>query len=312
MYTDSKKIKFNSPIYCLGDFLGNNLFIKREDLIPYCFGGNKARKAYLFFEEADKYKADCIVTYGSSHSNHCRIVANMCAQRGIDCFIIAPAEVSDNTFNSQLMDLFNARITFVPVSDVSQAIQSLLSKLEQDRRRPFFIPGGGHGNTGTQAFIDCYEEICSYELMNQIHFDYVFFASGTGTTQAGLIVGKIQKCDKREIIGISIARKNPRGRNIVIDSVCEFLPHIDRKVADAHTVFIDEYIDKYGQKSQEVESAIDGAMIKYGIPLDVTYTGKAFLGMKKYIHQYSVNNKTILFIHTGGTPLYFDYLESKK
>ena len=27
-----------------------NLYIKREDLIPYSFGGNKARKGLLFFK----------------------------------------------------------------------------------------------------------------------------------------------------------------------------------------------------------------------------------------------------------------------
>ena len=34
-------------------FQNNNLYIKREDLIPFSFGGNKARKAKLFFDEID-------------------------------------------------------------------------------------------------------------------------------------------------------------------------------------------------------------------------------------------------------------------
>ena len=44
----------------------------------------------------------------------------------------------------------------------------------------------------------------------------------------------------------------------------------------------------------------------YGIPLDETYTGKAFMGMSEYI--YEISDKNILFIHTGGTPLFFDAL----
>ena len=37
----------------------------------------------------------------------------------------------------------------------------------------------------------------------------IFFASGTGTTQAGLICGQIENADNdRKIIGISIARRN--------------------------------------------------------------------------------------------------------
>ena len=46
-----------------------------------------------------------------------------------------------------------------------------------------------------------------------------------------------------------------------------------------------------------------------GIPLDTTYTGKAFWGMEKYILENKIEGKNILFIHTGGTPLFFNDLE---
>ena len=44
----------NTPIQFLDTEQENALYIKRDDLIPYSFGGNKARKACLFFEEIDK------------------------------------------------------------------------------------------------------------------------------------------------------------------------------------------------------------------------------------------------------------------
>ncbi len=47
-------------------------------------------------------------------------------------------------------------------------------------------------------------------------------------------------------------------------------------------------------------------LIEEGIPLDTTYTGKAFWGgMKEYIKKNKVAGENILFIHTGGTPLFF-------
>lgn len=67
------------------------------------------------------------------------------------------------------------------------------------------------------------------EQKHSIHFDYIFFASGTGTTQAGLVCGQIMNHDKRNIIGISIARKNPRGRDVVIKSIREYLVDYDEK-----------------------------------------------------------------------------------
>ena len=73
--------KNNTPVQKLGRISSNYIFMKREDMIPYSFGGNKARKAMLFFEEIVRGGYNCIVTYGSSHSNHCRVIANMAASR---------------------------------------------------------------------------------------------------------------------------------------------------------------------------------------------------------------------------------------
>lgn len=293
-----------SSITKVGSINGNQLYFKREDLIPYSFGGNKARKGLLFFQEIDKGDYDTVVTYGSSHSNHCRVVANMAAARNMACIIIGPEEVSEQTFNSQMMELFGARIVSVPVSQVHDTIENILKELRESGKKPYFIPGGGHGNIGTEAYVQCYEEI-----RRQGHFDYIFFASGTGTTHAGLICGKLKYDDDVNVIGISIARKNPRGRQVVLDSVREYMGADDR--IEKNTIFLDDYTgDGYGRESTEITETIKKVLIEYGIPLDSTYTGKAFLGMKKYLEAHSITGKKVLFIHTGGTPLFFDDLKN--
>lgn len=298
-----------TPIQFLGEEQGNQLYIKRDDLIPYSFGGNKARKAFLFFEEIDKGGYDCVVTYGSSHSNHCRVIANMAAARKIPCYLIGPEEVSDTTFNSKFMKLFGAEIITVPVDMVHVTIESMLQTLKEKGNRLYFIPGGGHGNIGTEAYVQCYEEIRAYEQEYGIYFDYIFFASGTGTTHSGLVCGQIKHKDDRKIVGISIARKCPRGRNVVIDSIKEYMPETENVVIQEKTIFIDEYTgDGYGKENTEIIETIKVMMIRHGIPMDSTYTGKAFLGMKKYIEKEKIKDKKVLFIHTGGTPLFFDDL----
>ena len=70
---------YSTPIQKLSGTFNNNFYVKRDDLIPISFGGNKARKAILFFEDIKRTNSDCIVTYGSSSSNHCRIVSNIAA-----------------------------------------------------------------------------------------------------------------------------------------------------------------------------------------------------------------------------------------
>lgn len=302
-----------TPICKINDKEFSDLYIKRDDLIPYCFGGNKARKAELFFEEIDNGNYDTVVTYGSSHSNHCRIVANMAAARNMDCIIIGPEEVSDVTYNSTMMELFGAKIITVPVESVHDKIEDILKGLKDSGHNTYFIPGGGHGNIGTKAYVQCFDEIVQYEKETGISFDYIFFASGTGTTHAGLVCGDLINNSFHNIVGISIARKNPRGRDVVLDSIYEYLDaekiSYTREDVQDRTVFIDDYTgDGYGTDSKNITDTIKKALVSYGVALDSTYTGKAFSGMLDYVKKNNLMDKKILFIHTGGTPLFFDDL----
>ncbi len=289
--------------------MGNSLFMKREDLIPYSFGGNKARKAFEFFREIDGNGHDCVITYGSGSSNHCRVVSNLCAEKKLECFIVSPIDTHPST-NSIMTHLFGARTIYVPVSEVSETIENLLASLKADGRKPYFIPGGGHGNHGTKAYVDCYEEIRLQEQEHGIFFDRIFFASGTGTTQAGLVCGQFLRQDNREIIGISIARKNPRGRNVILASIRDFLGEkYSENAIQRATIFIDRYTDNgYGYDSPEILETIKTVLTTRGVPLDTTYTGKAFHGMIEFINEREVKGENILFLHTGGTPLFFDTL----
>lgn len=307
MYIDNINNEYITSITKNGFIEGNELYIKRDDLIPYSFGGNKARKAFLFFKEIVQGNYDYVVTYGSSHSNHCRVISNMAAEKKIPCCIIAPLEVSDETYNSKFMKLFGADIITVPVEKVHETIDKVLINLKKVGKNPYFIPGGGHGNIGTKAYVDCYQEIKVFEEAKNVHFDYIFFASGTGTTHAGLVCGKILNNDDRIIIGISIARKNPRGRDIVIDCIKEFLPNVEEETIQSNTIFLDCYTgDGYGRENEDIIETIKYSMINYGIPLDSTYTGKAFFGMRDYLKKNNLVGNKVLFIHTGGTPLFFD------
>ena len=186
-----------------------------------------------------------------------------------------------------------------------------IKELRNAGRYPYFIEGGGHGNIGTEAYVQCYQEIKEFEEKQELHFDYIFFASGTGTTHAGLVCGQLLARDERNIGGISMARKNPRGRDVVIQSIRDYMD--GRKTEDAiqaATVLIDDYTAGYGKDDRRVTETIEMVLKAFGIPLDATYTGKAFMGMTEYIKE--IKGRNILFIHTGGTPLFFDVLNKMK
>lgn len=300
-----------TPIQKISENLNNNTFyMKRDDLIPISFGGNKARKAILFFEDIKLKGCDCVVTYGSSSSNHCRVISNIAASKSLPCYIISPTETSKPTSNSKMIELFGDEIIQCAVSEVKETINRKIESLETQGYKPYFIQGGGHGNIGTQAYVDAYKEIKDYENSKGISFDYIFHTSGTGTTQAGLICGQLINKDERKIIGISNARRNPYGGQVVFDSVNSYLEIIGKKGVSHNAInFIDDYVlEGYGSYNDDILNTIKQVLVQDGIPMDTTYTGKAFWGMKEYIKKNEITNRNVLFIHTGGTPLFFDDL----
>lgn len=299
----------------LSDSYGDNrFFMKRDDAIPFSFGGNKARKAAEFYKEIKKSAPDVIMTYGSNSSNHCRIIANMAAAMGISCHIISPEENRTVLNNTRLVQKFGAVIETCPVSRVAETIESRKAAYVKEGKRPYFITGGGHGNPGTEAYVKAYREIEAYEKENRTYFDYIFHASGTGATQAGLVCGKLLSSDKRrKIVGISIAREEERGRNVVKDSIKEYLgERFETLYTEDALMFTDAYrCGGYGEYTEKVAETIDYVMSREGIPMDTTYVGKAFNGMLGLIKDQNIINKNILFIHTGGSPLFFDKLAKR-
>src|SRR5262245_39549280 len=65
------------------------LFAKRDDQIPFGFGGNKVRKLTLVAAEAIANGHDSFITCGGVQSNHCRATAAVAAQLGLACHVVA-------------------------------------------------------------------------------------------------------------------------------------------------------------------------------------------------------------------------------
>lgn len=249
------------------------------------------------------------------------IIANMAYAMGIGCHVISPEENRTMLYNTKLVEQFGATMETCPVTEVSITIDRRLEAYREAGMHPYFIMGGGHGNPGTKAYIKAFREILAYEQEEQMVFDYIFHASGTGATQAGLVCGKLLEGESTDrerevlhqnrIIGISIARPAERGREVVKDSIREYLgERFEELYREDELTFLDDYrCGGYGDYDESVGRTIAYMMAAEGIPMDTTYVGKAFTGMLKYLEEKNIQNSKLLFIHTGGTPLFFDRLE---
>src|SRR5699024_2048782 len=159
----------------------------------------------------------------------------------------------------------------------------LFRENDKFNNKTYFIPGGGHGNLGTQAYVDAYHEIEIWSRQNNKEFDYVFLASGTGTTQAGLILGNLIHNNTTEIVGFSVAREKEYGISVRQESILTYIDHNKTNIdqINVNITFYDEYVTRiYGETNEEINQTIREVYEKFGIALNTSYTGKAFAGMK--------------------------------
>ena len=303
-----------SPWGFIQEFSHNHIYIKREDLLPYCFGGNKARIAQEYYKDMQLQGCDVMIGYGNSRSNLCRVMANI----GRENFYMVQPSNEDGSFtessNSRLVSLFGSHIITCTRDSIADTIQQLMDGLIKEGHCPYYTNGNAHGigneAVPVRAYVRVFEEIQYQAIKKGVHVDYIFLAAGTCMTMSGLICG--QECFKNEIapkiVGMAVAHPRERGYSNLQRYISAF-----RNACGGDFSVSYEYDDTclcggYAKSNEEIANVIKTNMENYGIPMDETYTGKAYWGMLEYIRRKEITGKNILFIHTGGTPLFFDKL----
>ena len=296
----------------------NIILIKREDLLPFSLGGNKVRIGWEFYRDMCRTEADCMVIYGDRRSNLCRVLGNICGQKQIPCYMICTSvkESPSLSSNSRMMEWMQVEVIPCQKDSVAQCVQDLFERLEGEGRKPYYIYGNqwGEGREGVpvQAYVDAYQEILRQESQLGVSFDYIFTASGTGATQSGLTAGSLLARDTKMIVGISVSREKERGTRIMARALSQYFKTrgilVPERLED-RICLADEYLQGgYGKFDEQIETCIRRQFLENALPLDPTYTGKAFWGMECYLKDHHIENADVLFLHTGGAPLFYDYL----
>jgi len=286
----------------ISDALNANIYVKRDDLYPFTGGGSKARKLKYILNDNNIKKYNAIVTAGSNQSNHLRVTALYAAKLGWKLICVVH-DIKPDIYegNLRIVQLAGAEIRFVQMAEVRQAMDKAMNDLRNKGYTPLYIWGGGHCLEGSFAY---YEAI--KELNNQLEGiipDYIFIASGTGTTQAGIEIGVRQFLPNCKVIGISISRPAKRGKGIILESMQELNSYLNCPIVMPYDItFDDRWMGNgYASAYPELIKTIKWAAKTEGLILDPTYTGKAFHALKMYIEKKELEpDSCIIFWHTGG------------
>lgn len=310
------------PLYLLEtDAQGNRIHILREDLLPYSFGGNKVRIGLEYLKDMMARGGTHMVAYGNARSNLCRVLSNLCAGKGIPLTILSPADEDGQrrpAFNERLCHTLGARIVPCLKTGVAEAVDRALEEIRRQGGVPYYLYGDrlGQGNLAVPvaAYAGVYPEILAREKALELSFDAIFLAAGTGMTQAGLLCGQALGDaagageGKRRIVGISVARPGEEARAHVAAYCGAYLAaaHTGASVPPDRIEIRDEFRGSYGVHDAAVGECIRRVLARHGVPLEGTYTGKAFYGMEQVLRSQNWQGRDVLFIHTGGLPLFFD------
>ena len=311
---------FTTPIVPVSlEGFDNQLYVKRDDLLPFSFGGNKIRIAEELLADMERKGGNCMIGYGNARSNLSRALANLCRMKNIPCHIISPADDDGSrieTANSRLVK--SCGVTFHECSkqNVAQTVDAVIRFCADQGLTPYYIYGDrfGKGNEAVpvRAYAKVYPEIRHQAREMQVEFDYIFLATGTGMTQAGLLAGQSQYGGAEQIVGVSVARE-ARTESAVIDRFLQAYAAENgmENMTGTQICVTDAYLKGgYGEYDDAIRETILHVFHTTGMPLDPTYTGKAFCGMREYLKKHQIRGKNILFLHTGGTPLFFDFIKN--
>lgn len=286
--------------------LDKQLRVFRDDQYPYFGGGNKGRKMQFIAKNILAKNANALVTTGGIHSNHCRAVALFAAQYKMQCTLVlhgSKERFENESGNAMLMRLSGSKIIFVDhPSEIGPTMDQAMEEYKANAFSPYYIWGGGHNLEGGLAYIYAVEELKQYcEKENWIP-DYIFHASGTGSTQAGILAGLDKyQLSNTEVIGISVGRKSEQASKIVADFYKDLCEKYEIDYSAKSSIVLDDYLmGGYACFNKELKELSLDSIKNYGFPLDTCYSGKAFYGMLDYIKIHQLEHKNILFWHTGG------------
>jgi D-cysteine desulfhydrase/L-cysteate sulfo-lyase len=301
-------------------FGGRRLFVKRDDCTGLALGGNKVRQLEFYLGEAQAKGADTVLITGAVQSNFVRLAVAAARRLSMDCHIqleerVARTDPLYRGSGNVLLDrVLGATIHAYPDGEdeagADARLHEIAAGLAAAGRRPYIIPlAPGHKPLGALGYVVAARELLEQTREQNLAVDEIVVPSGSGNTHAGLLFGLRAFGSSVPVTGICVRRPAAAQRQRLrarVEEISQLLG-LTPQVADADIVLRDEALAPgYGQINSATVEAIATAARTEGLILDPVYTGKTMAGFLQSAAD-SAAGRTLLFLHTGGSPALFAY-----
>ena len=305
----------------LGDELGIELYIKRDDAQPLGMGGNKVRQLEFYLGPARDLQADTILITGAIQSNFVRLCCAACRKLGLHPVVQLEDRVPTNdpvyqsSGNVLLDQLYGAEIHHLSEGEDESLADANLDKLAEELkkqgRKPYVIHlGVDHPPLGALGYA-----LAVVELKEQLDAigvapEHLVSPSGSGITHAGIVTGVHALNWSTNVQGICVRRNQELQLPRIEKRAQEVATLLDLAQLPAGNVAVHDQVlaPGYGQLNKSVKQAISKAAMLEGLLVDPVYSGRTLAGLIDLVERGIISKgDTVVFFHTGGVPALFAY-----
>ncbi len=293
----------------LSEKLGREVYIKRDDLTGCATSGNKIRKLEYVLAEAKEQGAQVVITIGGIQSNHCRTTVVACREVGLEPYLILRGEQAGPPEGNLFLNMLcGAGVRYITLEEYKQnldaVIEEIVSEQAKQGKKCYYCPVGASTPLGAMGYLECAREISQWQQDNNMTFDRIYYAAGSGGTSAGLIMGKKLYNIGARVRGINVGEPRDefvaKTEEIMRGAIERFGVGVGFSREDIE-IIEGYYGAGYGDVPDEAAALIRECAVSDGLMLDPVYTAKGMLGLIGEERKLEGGSgEKILFIHTGG------------
>lgn len=286
------------------------LYVKRDDLTGFAFGGTKARAVDALLADATASGCDVLIVGGGPTSNLVALTAVAARVAGLDVVaVLYGTQPGPRSVNAALLAEMAADVRWTGTAErdsVDLALPEIADALAAEGRRPYVVPRGGATGVGTAGTARAVGELDGQLTAAGVAPEVVVVATGSAGLQGALVAGAEAGGHPWRIVGVSVSRPLDECRQRVhrLARECAELlgwpsPAPDRvEVRDGRG-------PGFGVPSPEGTQAARLALECEGLLFDPVYTAKAAAAVPEIAGD--ADGPVVLW-HSGGTPAVCDRL----
>ncbi len=282
--------------------LGADVWVKRDDLTGFAFGGTKARVVEVLLADALARGHDEIIGCGGSASNLCQALAAAAARGGLRCTLVLYGREAKPTHpNLAAMQRWGAEVVFT--GDDDRTTTGAARGMPGHRANPagrtaLRRPRGGATPLGTLAYAAAADELDRQLTERGLDPERIVLPVGSGGTIAGLVVGVSSWSRPTLLTGAVVSRPQPETAAAVNALATAAAQLDDRPPPDPIRLdLVDAIGPGFGRPTPELVAASRLVLDTEGLVVDITYGARAVSVLTSVARDAT---GPIVLWHTGG------------